>query len=609
MNMKRTVPALHLIVLGLFGPMQGKAFGLDQGHVAPIGGTRAPDLSGQGIGTDADASLAGKTERFVRGLGLNPRVQMKNSASRSFNLYDNQKIESEEFTFEVDGYPICDFQVKSHRTLDGKAALLGKLPKFDEQASFDASSWADFESVRHIIGESIVMSGKGTEYSVEESSQCLLLQDEKLRPVWRVDVMIGGLRYQIVADGDEVYRYDPKHFDATGSAKIYASNPKDGSFTEFPLRSMRDDSLAGYLVNDYFETCVPAANGSAVCPSIGGSPAYSIARRTGLDFNFDPVSQANEFTQASIFTNVNRALEWLETQGYGNFGSTPIRLLAHAEISGDVNNALYQPGSPPSILVGDGDGNVLQNLGFDADVVSHELGHHVVYHTVTTIAGESLVIHEALADFFTFARTGNACLGESICPNTSLGARVCAVPNTCLRTAENTLTYNSPNLSTQAHLRGQFISGMLWDLYKTDGIPLADVTSLVLKSIDLLVANSGYEHLLFAMMLTDHANFDGKYCTTIRDRAIARGLESFLGAKTCEEVAETGATYSSGSGANVQDFLYPDGQATVVEAPAKKSKSKGCGVLSAGSASGQSTGFLLLWIIPIIAAWIRRFRS
>lgn len=605
MNVKRTVPALYLSLVGILGPAQGFAFDRKEVLLHPFGGPKSADLKGKGV----DASLVGTTEALVRGLGLNPRVQMKNNGSKGFNLYGNQKIESEEFLYEIDGYPVCDLQLKAHRTLDGKTAFLGEIPKIRGEERFNVASWAEFDTVRRIVGESIVMSGKGTEFSVEDSSQCLLLQDERLHPVWRVDVSIHGLLYQILADGNEVYRYDPKHFDATGSAKIFPSNPTDGALETFELREMKDGNLAGYLVNEYFETCVPASNGSAVCPSIGGSPAYALARKTNLDFSFDPSSQSNEFIQASIFTNVNRALEWLEQRGYENFGGTAIRLLAHASISGDVNNALYNPGSPPSILVGDGDGDSLQNLGIDADVVSHELGHHVVYSTVTTIAGQSLVIHEGLADFFTFARTGDACLGESICPNTQRGGLVCAVPRTCLRTAENTLNYTSSNLPSAPHLQGQLVSGMLWDLYKTDQIPLDDVAVMTLKAVDLLVANSGYQHLIVALMLADHANFDGKYCSTILNRAVARGFSGLLTDVTCEEVDETGTAFTGGPGGSVADFITPGGStAEVIPAPSKKS-SKGCGVLSAGRGSGQFGAFLLLWIIPIIAAWIRRFRS
>ena len=76
-------------------------------------------------------------------------------------------------------------------------------------------------------------------------------------------------------------------------------------------------------------------------------------------------------------------------------------------------------GTLPSIKIDDGDGLVLQNLITDGDVVSHELGHHIIFKTLTSTIGESLVLQEGLADAFAFFRTSNACLGESICPKNS----------------------------------------------------------------------------------------------------------------------------------------------------------------------------------------------
>ncbi|RYZ56979.1 MAG: hypothetical protein EOP07_11180 [Proteobacteria bacterium] len=334
---------------------------------------------------------------------------------------------------------------------------------------------------------------------------------------------------------------------------------------------------------------------------------YAFAQEPSFTFNYNPANESNKFTQASIFTHTNVALSWLKSHGYKNFGDTQIKLLAHAKISGDVNNALYQPasgGAAPMILVGDGDGNVLQNLGTDADVVSHELGHHVVYKTVTDIRGESLVIHEALADYFTFARTGNACLGESICPNTPVGLQVCAVPRQCLRSGENDYAYGDADLPEQAHLRGQFISGLLWDLTKKDNIPQDDVTSLVLKSVDLLVSNSGYKHLIVAMLLVDHAEFRDKYCPTILARAKVRGLSGILSDVSCSSI-----TSSTNSQANVTTFLNTGGTTTPAATTSTKKAGKACGVLNAGGGSGQAAGLLLILSLPAAITWVRRKKS
>ena len=99
--------------------------------------------------------------------------------------------------------------------------------------------------------------------------------------------------------------------------------------------------------------------------------------------------------------------------------------------------------------------------------------------SITRISGESLVLHEGLSDFFTFARTGNACLGESICPATS---DFCYVPNQCLRTGDNDLALGDAISSPEPHMKSQFISG-LWDLIKKDKAPANVWAALVLKAV------------------------------------------------------------------------------------------------------------------------------
>jgi hypothetical protein len=232
----------------------------------------------------------------------------------------------------------------------------------------------------------------------------------------------------------------------------------------------------------------------------------------------------------------------------------------------------------------------------------------VVYHTVTEIAGESLVLHEGLADYFNFARTGNACLGESICPDTAYGNKICFVPKTCLRTGDNALKYGAADLPREAHQKSQFISGMLWDLYMKDGIALEDVTHMVLKAIDLLVEDSGYQHFVVGMMLADQAIFQGGKCTLIYNRAVERGLSTFLTGITCDSVKSTPAGATAVT--DVSGVEKTGGSTTsstpVAGTTSRSSKKSVCGVLMGSSANGQVFSFLLLFILPLIPAIIRR---
>lgn len=533
---------------------------------------------------------------------LNPRIQMVEAGFKGFNLYQESKFQTLNLRFDVDGFPLCQFQVKFVESLRGRVAAFGKIPRIDAISSFQASDWPSTTDYSPIVSQTLAMKGLDPEFAVDHASKCLWELAGDLRPVWEVDIVSQGRLYHLVVDAQEVYRYEPKHFHATGTATIYANNSLDADLQSFNLRDMKE---TGYLENPYFVTCVPSGSGSSVCPpSDLPSLPYPMVKEADFSFNFDPDNQSSPFVQTSVFTNVNRTLEWLQEHGYSNFGSVPVRLAVHAVFQGDSNNALYEPRSAYSVIyVGDGDGNVLQNLGTDADVVSHELGHHVIYNSVKRIEGESLVIHEGLADFFTFARTGNACLGESICTDTNVGTRICAVPRQCLRTGDNELTLGSRNLPVEPHQRSQFISAMLWDLSAKDKIAIKDLTRMVLKSVDLLVTDSGYQHLIVSLLLADDALFQGAHCQTIINRAVARGLSAVVEGVSCSIVADKSRPRS-----NVEVFL--DGkEPTASTSTTKKTDKKTCGTVGSGVAGGQDMSGLLLWCLPIIVSLIRRLRS
>ncbi|MES2744738.1 MAG: hypothetical protein V4655_04885 [Bdellovibrionota bacterium] len=524
-------------------------------------------------------------------LGLNSRFHLRSKEETGLNLYNDNKIESISYGFELDSVPVCDLEVKVHRSLDGQTTLMGDLPP-NPAGQASKFVWADSASVEKIVSQTFVMASLGADSKVLSQEACLYTENG-LKPVYKMVVEARGLIYEVVADGNEVYRFDPRHFHANGTAEVYEFNSTDGQTASLELPDM---DPSGYLVNKNFQSCLPTTGGRALCKPGDGTANYPFAQKANLDFDYSPQTEISQFTQTSVFAHTNQALKWLKNHGYQNYGTALIKLLPHAVFSnGDINNALYQPATTtttPMILVGDGDGVGLQNLGTDGDVVSHELGHHVVYHTVKTISGESLVLHEALADFFTFARTGDACLGESICPQDD-GRSYCYKPRQCLRTAENDLKFGAAGLPTQAHLQGQFVSGMLWDMNTKDSIPMDHLVTLVLKGIDLLVTNSGYKHFIVALMLVDHSDFDGQYCSKILSRAKSRGLESKLTDVTCDTIVDN-------------PTLTPAPTSSVATPTAAKSSSKkSCGTLS-GSSSGQSASLLLILFLPIAISFFRR---
>jgi hypothetical protein len=230
------------------------------------------------------------------------------------------------------------------------------------------------------------------------------------------------------------------------------------------------------------------------------------------------------FRETSLFVNATKMLDWFVDLGFDTLGEQ-IGIGVNSVIGGNANNALYLPsanaGEMPTIRVGNGDGVVLQNLSLDADVVSHSLGHHILYRKLKSVTGESLIIHEALADSFVMLRNDDPCLAASICPS---GSTTCWEQSQCLRTADNDLTFDDPRLPGAANLKGQVISGMFWDLRNSGVIDVGELSRLVFGAVEFLEEDSGVVDLIDALISSDDKNFGGTHKDLIREAAVNRHL-------------------------------------------------------------------------------------
>ncbi len=519
---------------------------------------------------------------LLRSMGLADGVSMKQRSLKRFQLFGGSLIASEQYEFSVDGIKLCQFEVKAHRSFDGALTVLGDIPSINPTQTYRIEDWPNVSDTVQTVVSSEYNPQPFANVTTNSHEACLWVEQDELVPVWRLTLQFGNLLYHAIASDSYVFEFLPQHFHAEGRAEIYPNNTLDAAKQEFTFPV----SESGYLENDYFVT---------VLDSPQDNYAYA------SDYNFVFADDTSEFEETSIFTNSNRALQWLQSMGYENFGNSPIRLIVHASFSGDTNNALYQPSTDYSMIyVGDGDGIILDNLATDADVVSHELGHHVVYHSIKNISGESLVVHEGLADFLTFSRTGDACLGESICPETS---GICSMPQQCLRSAENDYLLTSPDLPQQAHLRSQFLSGLLWDLREVDGIPADDLTRMLLKAIELFVSNSGYQHVILGLMVVDDAEYGGQYCSRIYDRAIARGLAEKLEGFACNSVSNLAS--QGGLSSVTEDSTSTASTTSGATAQSRSSSKKPlCG--SIGSQNNHPVTLLIMLSLPAII-WFRRF--
>ena len=466
--------------------------------------------------------------RFLRGMLLQDKIRQQLSIDPGITLrvvpnkhaFNFTQSSSFDLTFRVDGVPLCEYKARLHE-LSGDRPLIymGEAPGAVEAEA--PNHWPPKEAAASLAKEHMADAGINFAADMTSFSKCLVYRQQELLAAWKFKgVDHQQLPYNVVASDDQSFMLAPEYFHADGTAKVYPNNITDPELQEYPLPGLSDE---GTLNNKWFFT------------TLDTSSSESQAQGDNFNFFFEPGT--SQFDETSLFVNAQKTYNWFTSIGYKTFGDKQIKIVVHATIppSNDKNNALYLPNDSgfPSIKVGDGDGIVLKNLATDADVISHEFGHHVIYNTLTSTQGQSLVIHEGLADFFTFLRTGNPCLGESICPANS--PIRCAKEQQCLRTAENEFRFGAANLPVEAHFKSQFISGMMWDLKAKDQIEDIALAQLSLAAVGMLAPNSGYHDLILALVEADASLFSSKYCSQIYSRAEQRGLSSLISDFNCTD--------------------------------------------------------------------------
>jgi hypothetical protein len=220
-------------------------------------------------------------------------------------------------------------------------------------------------------------------------------------------------------------------------------------------------------------------------------------------------------------------------------------------------------------------------------------------------------MHEGLADALTYLRSGNACIGESIC---TPGSSFCATA-TCLRTGKNDAKWSADTGSI--YEQSLFVSAMIWDLYETDRIDRTLLAKVLLRAIGFLPQKADFEHLVVAMMQADRDLAGGVNCQKIYNRAIARGLGTKVSAFSCANYQTALSDFLATTTKSAMVDRLPgssSGSSDAVVSPArqssgtKKSSSSICGVIG-GVFANSSWLHNLLMLLPIVAVYLQRGRK
>lgn len=485
-----------------------------------------------------------------------------------------------DYRYRLQGHNICDLQAAVTQLHGGGLYQRGRYPLqpwMGHDFIWPARELAIMQAEEAFSGQ--VPRIAGTE-------RCLLSTLEGFLPVYDIMVQLGQFPYRVRTDGYEVLGIQRQFYDAQGEFHVYEENPVRNARKELFLIEVKGD---GRPVNAYFDTFEISDD---------NNKAYIYSENNVFDYaDNDP-----QMAHASTFAHANLMMQWFKKVGFNWQDDTQIEIIVHSNYDPlrgqyNPNNAFYAPPqeaggvkiAKPRIMIGDGDGRGLQNLALDSDVISHELSHHVIYHYLRSTGGHSGTIHEGLADYFTFAKTGNPCLGESICPR---GSRMCQLEGQCLRYADHDYRWHDV-ARLGIHIEGQIISATLWDLRSE--ITADDVDRLALRAVQHLTHQSGISDLIDSLLAADHELFEGRNCNVILNALLARGLQEFISLDISCKDGNTPAT------------LVVDKSGGEVGALRERGSNKhGCGVIFASPTASRYV--LIVLLLPLLACLLQRRR-
>lgn len=403
---------------------------------------------------------------------------------------------------------------------------------------------------KYLIGEGVKWgTGKAT----------LIAGASELHPAWSFIISAEeGYSYPIFptevvlsAVSGEILRTKELNLHATGTAEhMYMENQVvDGSqLRSIALPYLSAEGANVPLVSDKWK--VVSCNQqepSASCISRTLSSANTVFSPSPADDTYDELvayhSLARAFDwnvgkmgEAGLAAADRKSSGWgltRDTLGLSNSNQMTVYVRSLAKTatgSPTLSNAQYYPGGlsgsqPPAIVIGTGwepsQGayplGALRYLGKDSDVVMHEFHHHVIWRSMTDVSGETGALHEGIADYLTYAITGNNKLGEAIVPSDSAkgGLR-----------AGNLTGSISTYYNRSVHQAGEFWSSTLWDVRTQMGTASSGAyhaDKIIWDAVDLAISSETYYGFIAAMAKsTDaYAAARGENAVTLKNTMFA----------------------------------------------------------------------------------------
>jgi hypothetical protein len=477
--------------------------------------------------------------------------------------------ESREYYLSIEGVPLCDFHTKvillgpDAQAIEMGSSLVGTLDDFPANVASIAESIAkgtltwntdtvDFKAILPELEKKLPpvptipsaststgdnAAAAAIPFGLVSAQKCLFRDAGVLSPGWKFSTYSPAKKlYQVLVKNQRLAEVHESSFHASGSATIY--KPKSSSETQTVALGPNLQNN-GFLCSDLLTTTVPDDKVMAYSPDL-------VFNYLPGDFRFNEVSAFYSINEMwNYFLAKNPQANWSGSQIEIRLSEDP-----SIESSGpyyenpNIESTVVRPRINAPLQLKQGSKLLLINLATDSTALAHELGHHILYQYVgVSSAEEQKILHEAVADAFVMFKDNEPCLGPTICPASSY---LCTYgKKTCLRTAENSLTYDGDEYQVKMagdfHVKDQLLTGLLWDLHKKDGLSTRYLGDLLYKAISFLPWETNFADFLLSLQLADAALSKGVNACTIATAAKRRGMGSRLSQMPCENFAKRAA--------------------------------------------------------------------
>ena len=464
----------------------------------------------------------GNNNEMLLHFGIHASLKELHHKNRSIDSLRWSVVESSHSRavyFTVEGQPVCQQMLRIH---ENPHVIMGEWPQASMLAREEWDLFADIQERLENQGLTVVSNQT-------MGRRCWFEKGDSFYPVWEIRVLDQGQPWVYWSDWQNDYRKQKKYFTVVDATLRV--------LTKGLLVGETEDVKARISGNGYLET-------ERIFTLTG-----NVEKAQSDNHTFQYETTDSRIAETTSFWGVYQTLEWAKSLGYEwHKKDTRLELRLHEDISigGTTykNQAIYYPEDPKGgvnsvIQIADGDESLL-NLPYEVDVASHEMGHHIVYQYLKSTSqveakgqtenlDHSGAIHEALADYFHSSRVNDPCFAASICPAEG-SSGLCYVRGKCLRSLKNSIEYDSDLYWSLpgSHLRGQLISGWLWDVRSHPEVDEKEWDQTVYTAIEYLPEKSIYTDFLVALAAADIRHFEGKHLCLLTEYASSRGLSKIV---------------------------------------------------------------------------------